>query len=505
MKKIFLALLILALAAAFTACAGCDEDDAPDRDDLSHELMYTRELAHARDLGGMEITIARMPGFPEECADTFELHDWMDDDMREQVQALWDNRREMEERYNFRIRYVGLGGFDFGATGDRGAWMEIEQDFIDGIENEIRAGNRDYTVWNLSAQQSFRANAAGLFAPIPTELFDASEAEWNRCVWQWSMRGGSPHAFSPQGERWPSGGGIMFNMRLLEGAGLPPDLPFTLQASGEWTWDALEDVARQVAAVPRMDSVIVPLVALRSQDFAIQALTSNNADFAVLDPETGLFADATNTPEFSQTMEWLVQMRDERLVSEVFRSDADGMWVDGLSLFRDEEAAMVASPFHFFADLPHEEWGFVAFPKGPNAQTHYTPTSRHPFYVIPYFFSPQEVEDIVFAIRMWYRLPETENPDWMHWANEWFENADPRSISESMVNFTENPALQRITSPTMMPWAHWEESFSSHWDQAWEWYNRGDWQTQELDTRTAHQIINDAQAEWNEFLQRINN
>ncbi|MCL1845636.1 MAG: extracellular solute-binding protein [Defluviitaleaceae bacterium] len=503
MKKIILTLLIAALAAAFTACAACGDDDAPDRDDLSHELVRTR------DLGGMEISITRMAGWPEECTDTFdpgELLAWMDDEVMDQLQALWDNRRAAEERYNFRVRYVSYGEIDFSdrAMGRIG----FEDDFLDGLEEEIRAGNRDYTLWQLTPAQILPPNARGLFAPLPSELFDAREAAWNRCVWQWSMRGGNPHAFSPPPQQgtWPSGGGIFFNMRLLEEAGLQPDLPFNLQASGEWTWDALTEMARQIAAIPRMDYEIVPLAIMHSQDLTGQALISNSADFATLDPETGHFIDATNTPEFLQTIEWLVRMRDERLISAVSHEGSDGMWRDSWSVFAEEGAAMLATSFYFAPQLPHYDWGFVAFPKGPNAETHYTPSFRHPFYVIPYFFSPQEVDDIIFALRQWYRpLEGYGTQDWMAHATENHGEADLRSINETMVNFTENSELTRTLASTMMPWTSWEESFSYQWMEVWEWYERGEWQARYRDTRSAHEIMLEAQSSWNEFLQGINN
>ncbi|MCL1878458.1 MAG: extracellular solute-binding protein [Defluviitaleaceae bacterium] len=505
MKKIFYVLILSALV--FVACGSCGESDPPGHIDLSHELL------HGRDLGGMVITITRMaPGMPDECSETYHLSEWiewLDDEMLEQLHAQWAARRALEERYNFRVRYVGYGEMDT-QRWDQDAWARIETDFIEGLEAEIRAGNRDYTVWALSPMQIIQPNSLGLLAPIPPEAFpSASERAWNRMVWDWSMRGGVPHAFSPEGEglRWPSGRGILFNMRLFEEAGLPPDLPFTLQASGEWTWDALHSAARQIATMRGPESEIVPLAFMNSQDFTGQALMSNDADFTRLNFETGQFVDATNSPEFLQTLEWLVEMRDEGLVMDLsrdFRVEDRGEWTTR-TRFDDENAAMFASSFHSPSELPHNEWGFVTFPKGPNATSHYTPSFRSPIYVIPYFFSPQEVEDIIFALGQWYRATETDDmPSWMGMANETFENADPRSISETMVNFTENPELHRMLSINMMPWLSWEDSFSYIWQQ-WDWYSSGDWFDPQPSTQSVQEIIAETQSAWYEFLERINN
>lgn len=51
-------------------------------------------------------------------------------------------------------------------------------------------------------------------------------------------------------------GGIYFNKRLLEEAGITADSIYELQENGEWTWDKFEELCSQVQADTDNDGVI---------------------------------------------------------------------------------------------------------------------------------------------------------------------------------------------------------------------------------------------------------
>ncbi|MCL1883285.1 MAG: hypothetical protein FWF81_05985 [Defluviitaleaceae bacterium] len=494
MKKLFVMLMILMIVLVV---GGCTRNNSNNNYDLSNEVVTP--LSHGdshdnnavvRDLGGLEITIARMFSMSAECTDTFLDNQWLTDNQR----MRWEDRLELEKLHNFRVRYVNY----IKEPSQFAGMASMLNDFYDGMKSEIREGNRNYTVWTVNSDRFFLPNSKGLFAPIPTELFtDDDERAWNKSVWETTMLNGIPRAFSLQDERWPTSGGVFFNMRIFEQAGLPRDLLFTLQASGNWTWDTFTDVARQVFAGQNVHSEIVPFVIISPSDLVTQALIANNADFAMIDSETGRFIDTSNTPEFFMTFEWLVQLRDEGLVY-IFGDNEDGRPIGSWHAFNEGRAAMLAVSFHANTQIPYNDLGFVAFPTGPSADEHYSIAHRHHFYTIPNFFSPEEVDEIIYALRLWYRpLDSDDVPDWMVRANELFAGADPRSINETMVNFTEDPELQRISSIPLMPQMS-DMTNPFPWT-AWEWVSQ--WARD----RSAQEIIDSNQATWQDYLERINN
>jgi hypothetical protein len=141
-----------------------------------------------------------------------------------------------------------------------------------------------------------------------------------------------------------------------------------------------------------------------------------------------------------------------------------------------------------------DEWGFVAFPRGPRA-----PQGVHMSFVlpsnisaIPAAFSPEEVEVILYAERLWNRqLPDAEDDDWIF---EQLPNfRDPRSVHETIVNFTRNREMQRVPTHLTQPWQDTEL-----FGRLFGWRI---WNPLQLDPAT---IIEEAQQVFNEEINRIN-
>ena len=402
-----------------------------------------------RDLNGLVVNIATWHG--DICTQTV---DWAT--LSEVELDHWLHRQAMEERYNFRVEYHNI--FAFSASGGTSRNFH---DYVSRRDNSIQ-------VWQLSGPEFASLHEQRYFAPIPAHHF-AHDTFQNQSILNFTMSGENHYGFNNAVQ---STGGVYFNKRILEEAGLPGDLPFQLQASGNWTWEAFTNIARVVAASNTCEDsnrTIWP-ISSSNMHFIEMALASNGADYLTFDLESGQFSDATHTDAFRETVEWVELLHTEMLA--LGRSDMFDMFMhlDPLDIpwykFDNGYSAFFIFGFEIFDAIRlADDWGFVAFPKGPSVQNHYTWVTQN-IYVIPYFFTPQEVDDIMFALQQW-NGPYTRNEDWINEAL--IDNRDPRSVTETMVNFTRNPALHvypahfAVTSSRLsilvrshFPWRIWE-------------------------------------------------
>ena len=102
-------------------------------------------------------------------------------------------------------------------------------------------------------------------------------------------------------------GGIYFNKRLLEEAGITADSIYELQENGEWTWDKFEELCSQVQADTDNDGVIdrYAMVNFRST-FYNEAVASNYGDYIAMD-ENGKYYNDLESNETLDALNWLLE------------------------------------------------------------------------------------------------------------------------------------------------------------------------------------------------------
>ena len=431
-KFLFTALFLTGVLA-LTACGG--NDTAPTGEVANDGVMQVggddvgveaNIVLPPRDLGGMEINIVNW--WSDSCTDTA-------DPQSAAERAMWDNRREMEERYNFRMRYYRFG-----------SWGDVR----DFVQPEILAQSRNYHFWTLEPSWFATHNAQRLFAPIPMEHFeDDYGIEWVRTVLDLTSTDGTPHGFAI-GTAFL--GGVYFNQRLFSEAGLDYDLPFTLQREGNWTWETFTDAARRLSRDLTGDGIIDTwAITSFSADLLFGAMANNGATFVEICPDTGLFVSTTNSINFFEAIEWTSQLRQEMLLFHGL-IDHDAAWDAFVQMFNDGHGAMRVAGHYVAGNLLLEDpWGFVSFPRGPRGQpSQHVGWVSHNIRVIPHFFTPEEVDDFMFAMRMWARPVEGDASD--EWIFENYVNhPDTRSVDETMVNFTRNPDMHIMPVHNMLP------------------------------------------------------
>ena len=120
---------------------------------------------------------------------------------------------------------------------------EMQEVFISSVE----AGEPAAQVFELDYRLIAKPLSKGLFYDLATleELgISADDRErwdkWSDAVNEVMTKGKS--IYGMRSEWMEPGGGIVFNKRLFKEAGLDPELPYELQASGEWTWSKFAEI-----------------------------------------------------------------------------------------------------------------------------------------------------------------------------------------------------------------------------------------------------------------------
>ncbi|MCL2202997.1 MAG: extracellular solute-binding protein [Defluviitaleaceae bacterium] len=507
MKKLYPFLLFAVLLAgllAFSACGGSDDTPAqtpappaPPVANVGANQQPTTPVEGAtpaappRDLGGIEIFIANW--WEDYDTDTFEPRSAAE---RERLA----DRIYLQERHNFRIREVRAGDWE---------WAR------DNHAVRLITRNEEFHIWNLAPNWYGNAAPRGLFAPIPQTFF--SEGYGGQMVWHRDSMNfaamfadtGYTYGFTARGDGGgvPMTGGIAFNMRLFEEAGLPRDYPFILQREGRWTWDEFIRVGTQIQRDVDGDGVIDIFAHLGfNQEITARAVFSNGATFVDFCNDTDRLVSTINTPEFFEALEFLVNLRQVHGLGIHEEDLGTDQWDFFVEMFNHGHAAMrTLTHGHVLAQVEpslNDDWGFVAFPRGPRAANHYTYSTGGNLMAIPAVFGDQ-VDDIMYAFMLWHRPLGIDEDDDVGDADDWiFEQLpffpDERSVYETMVYHTRNPNLQRMSWHEILP------GDDEIWRSLFAWRVWNDVDTENIVWNDPAQIIEAAQLEWEATIEAAN-
>ncbi|ONI44129.1 hypothetical protein AN641_08170 [Candidatus Epulonipiscioides gigas] len=177
---------------------------------------------------------------------------------------------------------------------------------------------------------------------------------------------------------------LYFNKRLFEEAGLDPNLPYDLQASGEWTWEKFEEISAKLTRDTNNDGITdVYALAFDHSKFFSMAVLSNNGSF-VAKNEDDKFYNNLSSPETMEALEWAADYGKKHY--ELFPKG----WGSQQEMFITVQAAMVIADDWQTATIKNmeDDYGVVLFHKGPNADK-YTVYTSDSAWVIPNTYSKQ--------------------------------------------------------------------------------------------------------------------
>ena len=430
-KKIFSFILISAmLIFVLTACSnGGNDAVTPDptpeptkavEKKVEEEVPATpTPTPEPKDLKGTTIVIA----------------DWWTTDpnpepknQREEDTYLF--RDEFMEEYNFTITRENIGSF--------GEYTEI-------MIASIMAGDPVADIFTMHAEHIAAPLTQGLLYPLDTlENFDFTEEKWNQQIKEMLTMDG--HVYGMATGRMEPRLGIFWNKRLFEESGIDPDLPYDLQAKDEWTWDALEDLARRNTRDLDNDGIAdVYGIASFSKDFFRGCVFSNGAKFIGL--KDGKFYNATNEPNFLEALEWGWSLYEKGYHHPLPNPQTDWQWF--LPTYLEGKAAMQCAEqykVNTYKDM-EDDWGFVIFPKGPQGEmmTAFTENS----IVMPVSLDKDRAEDVAFAYNLYTEVtPGYEDEDWKTQYYPLFRDA--RAVEETLPLFYE-PGHGIVSLVAMIP------------------------------------------------------
>ena len=378
-----------------------------------------------RDLGGMEIIIGDHWS-PEEPAEPTNA----------QEEATAKYREEIFAKYKFRMQSKTVAG-----------WGEM----TDTCVNSITAGEPAAQLFELDYRFVAKPMANGLFYDLATlDELDFSEDKWSVAVKNLMTKGDSIYGMRPQ--KSEPRGGVVWNKRLFEEAGLNPDLPYDLQASGEWTWSKFEELCAQLTRDTNADGVtdIYATVSQGAQTMTC-LVASTGSDYFVKDAN-GNLVNNMGSKEVLDAINFSVELFNK---GYEMPQPADSQWDYFIPAFQEGKAAMqfaeeyVCQPTNIYGDDMEDAVGFVMPPK-PDGAASYKSYVCDNITIIPSCYDAEMAGNIAFAYNVYtMATPGYDDPDaWKETYYNHFE--DERAVDETIVMFNDGVSTNFLNQ-TLVP------------------------------------------------------
>lgn len=396
----FFLMLLTVLMLILAACGGGDKKttghnglntENENNGNQEPENEEEQEPEETYDLGGRVITIAsHFDMQPEEGTEMGDL----------QVER-W---KEVEEKYNVSIE-----------------WIEVPySEKVNQLTTTSLAGEPFADLLQVGTLE-----AAGLaqedFIYALDDLINISETKMTDGVKDIGRVNpdGKVYLFGTLGSLG-EGGGIYYNKTMFEQAGLED--PYELQQKGEWTWEAMLNAAKTLTTGDQYG--------LSAEPFKLGSwlILSNDAQF--LDTETGEIK--LDDPH---TMEALEFMADLWNVHKVIKpNDRSSDWEDPPVFFNEGLVGMTTGMTWESSEERQNtsfDWGYVYFPKGPNADDYGALRDSGGGMVIP-----KGIEDPEIVYKIWedMQIWEYEREDQISWFESIFKNEESVNTATHMLD-----------------------------------------------------------------------
>jgi ABC-type glycerol-3-phosphate transport system substrate-binding protein len=200
-------------------------------------------------------------------------------------------------------------------------------------------------------------------------------------------------------------GGIFYNKDLFAQAGLPD--PYELQEKGEWTWDAFLEAAKELTAGDQYGLSGDPNV------FANYFIASNDQNIL----NTDNLEVTIDSPKVLESLEFMAALYNEH---RVIKPNEGDNWENPRQYFTEGLVGMTQGwtwEMEGRADVAFD-WGYVFWPKGPQADDYYVPVDNFEGLTIPV-----GVKDPEIVYQIWEDLQSWDIVD--DERNEWFELISP--------------------------------------------------------------------------------
>lgn len=416
-QTVGLAMASVLLASGMTGCGNKAETaQTQAKTDTQAAPAETSQEAEApeMDLGGMEIIIGDWWSSGEPAVPT-----------SAQEEATLEYRNMIQEKYNFTIKEMGLGD-----------WDSHQETFTMSTMAEDPAAQ----IFLMDPAMIAQPMANGLFYDLASlDSIDVTDSKWNEAVTTLMTKKDCVYGLKA-GSAEPRLG-VFWNKRMFREAGLSPDLPYDLQASGDWTWEEFEELCEKLTIDTDNDGTTDSYaMASFSLDLYSAAVLSNEAEWIGMDDD-GKYVSRASDPKLLEAMQWVTGMIDR---GYEMRPDETADWDWFMSAFPDGKVAMTVAEEHkvsYWKEM-EDEFGFVMFPKGPKAKDYVTNVNEN-VVVIPACYDKETAEKIAFAYNMYTeKTPGYEADD--DWKSIYYSGfCDERAVDETL-ELMRDPNRQRI-------------------------------------------------------------
>lgn len=394
----------------------------------------------ARDLGGMEVIIGDhwSPETPAEPTNA-------------QEEATAKYRQEIFAKYNFTMQSKTVAG-----------WGEM----TDTCVNSITAGEPAANLFELDYRFVAKPMQNGLFYDLATlDELDFTEDKWSVAVKGLMTKGDS--IYGMRANKSEPRGGLIWNKRLFEEAGLDPDLPYDLQASGEWTWSKFDEICAKLTRDTNNDGV-TDIYATVSQGAATMTIlvASTGSDYFLKD-ENGNLYNNMGSKEVLDALNFAVELYNK---GYEMPTPEGANWDWFYAAFQEGKAAMTfneeytCQPGQTYGDAMEDPVGFVMPPKPDGAADYHSYVCDN-ITIIPSCYDAETAGNIAFAYNV-YTMATPGYDDPMDWKEQYYSHFnDERAIDETIVRFNDGVSThflnQTLISTDLGPDLLWVYPFSS--------------------------------------------
>ncbi|MFD0712248.1 extracellular solute-binding protein [Paenibacillus sp. GCM10027626] len=311
------------------------------------------------------------------------------------------HQKMIEEKYNTKIEYITI------------PWGE---ETINKLTAAGLSGEPVADIVRLEVPWALGFMKSGIVQPLDN-IFDFNDPKWPASLKQMGSFEGKVYGFSE--DNMMNASGIFYNKAILEREGFP-DLA-ELQKKGEWTWDKFLEIAKKTTKDTDGDG--------KNDQYGFAASANVLAKGLIYSNKGTIVETVDGKPTFTgtneNTLEALRFMGDLYNVHKVMKPNETNAWDDYITSFNTGKVAMTHGDIWEGADRKAnmaDDFGFVAFPKGPKADSY-----TNALVNINLWYMPANVKRAADVAHIWQELVLWDTLDTKH---EEFAESNLKSEAE---------------------------------------------------------------------------
>ena len=393
-----------------------DSTDTTSVDDGEEVSEYTVLIDPATgapyDLGGIEVVV----------------RDWFTSAERAEAKTDFEEAQYayqdwIQETYNFKIKQMAISD-----------WASAPQDFADYAVAPADDKNYVFTLRDDPALLS--AMTTGLCYDLSTlDCLDFNNSKFtaNLLHKQYSKGGKIYAMYAGYSEART---GVYFNKRLLKDAGIDPESLYEMQANGTWTWDKFKEMLAQVQRDTDGDGEPNVWGANCNDSYMTAAAVYCNGGEFIGQDASGKYVYKLEDPKTLEGLQFAVDLFNQYWQPDPVDDEGNVRWDYYKEAFCNGECAFMVEDAYagqqgqFLSDM-EEDFGFVAFPKGPSATDYTNKWSNNPV-CIPANYDADRAWKIAFAWNL-YTDPTPGYEDSDAWKQSYYNGfRDTKAVDETI-------------------------------------------------------------------------